>query len=1328
YYPFPDPQEGYLQDRIIDATATALVTTYEYDLVGNAIRIIDPKGQDDLIEYNALDQVVRELSRETSPGSGIRYERLTWYDANDNVVRIDVENRDETGAVGANTHFSTIFEYEILDNRTRSIQEFGDAPLGPFQLDLASLGPLVSEFIIDEFEYDDNRNRVVDRYGEATAGSQPTNVVERTYDERDLLFEMVRAPGDPDKSTVRYTYDERGNTTTVEVGLEDPTPRVHEGVYDGYRRLVSTTDPMGNVTEFTYDANGNRTNVITFGELNDVPGSAGNVRLYEIDLVYDDFNRRVSADVQHFVSSSQVAVGDGLSSTVFGWTDTSQVEFVTNDNGNTIRRFYDTVNRQSLVIDPRGNEISFTYDLNSNLVRVDEIDLSDIGAPAQSFEMIFDYDGLDRRVLDIDSVGSARFYGYDSRSNRVVEIDRAGEETRWAYDGMSRRVSATTDMDADGASSADPDDITTTWVYDQTSRVTRIIDDLGHVTTYGYDALNRRTSVTNQDGTSVLYGFDPIGNVVTTTDPNGTICTYDHDLHNRLTDTTVVVGPGVSNDTTFQVFEYDGIDRVVRAEDDDSVVTRAYDSMSGTINETLNGVATIVEFDALRNPLQIIYPSGRTIDYTYDSLERIIDVTDSVGGPVAEYDYVGRHRTERRETGAGTRTDYTYDGILGVPNPAGDLGVRRIVEKTHTLIGGGTIIDDRAILWDPERNKASSTDRRVGGPEATHTYAYDAVDRLIQTDVIDGGGGPIRNQTYNLDDAGNRSLIVGGNDPGQYKLDAVAPQPQDAQVNQYTVTPFDTRLYDANGNLVRVVRSCPGDANIDGSVTLADFTILASNFGLAVGAGYSQGDFSCDGAVNLVDFTILASNFGATCPLVNYEYDFGNRLVLIDDQDTGVTSTYEYDAMGRRTQKDVGGIETRFYYDGGWRVIEERDGGGSTNATYVFGSSIDDPLQMQRFGVDYYYHTDDTGNVRALTDGSGAVIERYEYDDYGRPLDPVNFNPIAGPPSSVDNPYLFAGRRYDSETGFYYFRTRYLDPVAGRFTSRDTIGAWGDGASLGNGYTYAGNNPASYIDPYGQDVWVGVGVGGSIGFVYGRTWWEGVVRNTSTGELCRITVSCERLGFIATLEAGSSGIIIGGPSDGRKLGKKNQFGAVAGAGVSMGPVTAGLTGSDSGAEVTAGFGLGVDVTFGVESCTTKVHWCRKPKKKTPPRRDPPRDDPPPRRNPPITTGGSGGDRQVNPPITPGWMGPGPEAGSPFEGRKMPGWMMAPEDEPVITPGPSPTQGSGDGPPSSTRPPVTTPGPGSDDSGAGGTPGGESTSCLGSPRQDQKVHVRGDYAR
>jgi RHS repeat-associated protein len=105
-------------------------------------------------------------------------------------------------------------------------------------------------------------------------------------------------------------------------------------------------------------------------------------------------------------------------------------------------------------------------------------------------------------------------------------------------------------------------------------------------------------------------------------------------------------------------------------------------------------------------------------------------------------------------------------------------------------------------------------------------------------------------------------------------------------------------------------------------------------------------------------------------------------------------------------------------------------------------------------------------NIMAVTNSTGNVVERYEYGDYGEPEIIDTFG-ASLPASAIGNPYLFNGRRYDDETGLYYYRTRYMDPAAGRFTSRDTLGIWGDESNLGNGNTYAGNNPWSGLDPFG---------------------------------------------------------------------------------------------------------------------------------------------------------------------------------------------------------------------------------------------------------------------
>ena len=60
---------------------------------------------------------------------------------------------------------------------------------------------------------------------------------------------------------------------------------------------------------------------------------------------------------------------------------------------------------------------------------------------------------------------------------------------------------------------------------------------------------------------------------------------------------------------------------------------------------------------------------------------------------------------------------------------------------------------------------------------------------------------------------------------------------------------------------VLVRAALPGDANLNGTVNLDDFNVLATNFGSS-GHIWISGDFTGNGAVDLDDFNALASNFG----------------------------------------------------------------------------------------------------------------------------------------------------------------------------------------------------------------------------------------------------------------------------------------------------------------------------------------------------------------------------------------------------------------------------------------------------------------------------------
>jgi YD repeat-containing protein len=1000
------PQRGYLRSEIVDSANFALTTINEYDRVGNIIRVIDPRGHDTQYVVNALDQAVREISREITDGSGIRYQRDTFYDANDNVVRRDVQNIDERGRLQANTHFTTLYDYEILNNMTHVREEV--AP---------------QDTIVTEYAYDNNRNRTLVRYGEATAGRQPTNIIRTLYDERDLVFREIRAFGDPQQSTTQYDYDRNKNLVVRRQGLEN-VPRVSTMVYDSYDRLVNSTDPMGNVTANNYDANSNRVRMRLAGERNDVAGSTSNVRLDSTVYVYDAMDRLIRTATAFFDTDTQIPIADGLAVSQIFYSANSQVLRRMDDNNHETLMRYDTANRLSVTTDDNDNTITYAYDANGNAISTTEVEKSDLGNPDETFVTTNVYDNLDRLIKTTDNVGNINEYGYDSRNNRTLHLDAlrptpntSGNRTKMQYDGLNRLIRTVRYLTSNGAGNGVVvDSIVTRQAWDHTSRLISQTDDNNNATVYSYDPLNRKIATTYADNTVHRTTYDVHDNAITMTDANGSVATCTYDLNDRLIAKSIARGDSVRG-TTFESFQYDGRSRLVRARDDDSDVTRSYNSLSMVTAETLNGQTTTSIYDGVGNKLSCTYPGGRRIVTSYDELDRKQLIVDQFG-PIAEYKYIGPARVARRDYANQTRCTYEYDRV------------KRIIGTTHafvTSLGDTVELDKRSYTWDQMYNKTSRRDLLPNG--TAHTYQYDSIYRLARSTKTPATGSPTTID-YGFDGVGNRATVTGGSDAGSYFMNNTQPEPADFQMNQYTTTPFDARLNDRNGNLQRLDNGLP-----------------------------SQRDFVYDYRNQMIEHRDNTS--GA---VARYSYDaLGRRIAkVVTTGATSVTTRFFYDDWQEIEEQNENGVTQAsyvygLYIDEALNMQRDVDGNGDAE--------------------DYYYHTDDLYNVMVTTDTTG-VVERYEYGDYGQPqiLD-ANGNPINATRSLIDNSYLFTGRRHDPELAFYYYRTRYLDARAGRFINRDqyyspSIKNFSSPDTIHRGteenlYAYVTNNPLKWIDPLG---------------------------------------------------------------------------------------------------------------------------------------------------------------------------------------------------------------------------------------------------------------------
>jgi RHS repeat-associated protein len=191
----------------------------------------------------------------------------------------------------------------------------------------------------------------------------------------------------------------------------------------------------------------------------------------------------------------------------------------------------------------------------------------------------------------------------------------------------------------------------------------------------------------------------------------------------------------------------------------------------------------------------------------------------------------------------------------------------------------------------------------------------------------------------------------------------------------------------------------------------------------------------------------------ATGDSTKYTWDIENRLVKVEKPGTVVE--YVYGPLGRRLAKVVNGVRKEFRYDGE-DLIVEMDEQDSVIGSYTFGPGIDQPMQMNRNGSDYYYVADGLGSITAITGNTGVVLQEYKYSVFGEVVEQVG--------DSIGNPFTYTAREWDGEVGLYYYRHRWYEPHSGSFLSLDPIGYFSRDVNL---YRYTGNNPIRYKDPFG---------------------------------------------------------------------------------------------------------------------------------------------------------------------------------------------------------------------------------------------------------------------
>ena len=179
---------------------------------------------------------------------------------------------------------------------------------------------------------------------------------------------------------------------------------------------------------------------------------------------------------------------------------------------------------------------------------------------------------------------------------------------------------------------------------------------------------------------------------------------------------------------------------------------------------------------------------------------------------------------------------------------------------------------------------------------------------------------------------------------------------------------------------------------------------------------------------------------------------YGRQLTSFDG------NNFTYDARGRRTAKN----DITFTYDSNGNLIKQSNG-----LEFLYDHT--GVFAVKYNGATYFYRKDTQANIVALLDNNGNVVVKYKYDAWGNCVVDAS---TTNTELAILNPFRYRSYYFDTETGFYFLKTRYYDPVIGRFMTIDDL-SYLDPKSINglNLYTYCGNNPVMRLDPAGHEWW-----------------------------------------------------------------------------------------------------------------------------------------------------------------------------------------------------------------------------------------------------------------
>ena len=938
-------------------------TEIELDDDGNAVREVSPEGVITLRSFDANGNATSETLVIGQPDSTANGETddLTstfTFDADSNLTS-QTDLRGNTSTTLYSSDGTPTVITDVLGNVTRRSVDpngFVDQIVTPDgqQRDFAyDLSGEVTAFTLNGQKRFDS---VVNRFGDVVRTTAPNGLTRNyEFDDTGLQFASwsINDAGDGPVQQIEFSrFDSLGRSTeALQVELPEgefisqfTSDMVFEeqfilsrnrSVYDLTGQLIETTNELGLVSQYTYDARGFQIEVrqqsvdldgqVVWGHSRTAYDARGNAvaqtgeviegRQEDVEGVQTIYNgdgqiasRQVVADLDidllfdsgsaSAIGSVVVNVGDVLTETSTIYDDSGRVLQTVGVNGLISELTYGSFGEVSqsrvqapdrdgnlvwlvshTVRDQYGRTIlstTPTIEGSGDLVYATAT-LYDLLGRVEFTEnlegVVVEVIDGDAVIMDAGRVLSQRQTEYDDRGRISFSVSGDGQRVDYEHDSFGRQTAT-----------IEPARVVDGVVVRH--RVELEYNQLGEVEVErsGIRQLPDGT-IDRSDAQEVRYEYDVRGNLTRTTLPDGTFVTTEYDELDRVTTETDAVGNS-------RHFQYDGFDQLA------SVTLPSFNDASGELITPVYRYG----YDAEGNQVSLTDPLDRVSEWQYNA--RGQQIARTLPNPLVDSAEGASELTER----------FQYDARG-----------RQTVHISFEGVVSETIYDDYSRVSQIRFfDTVADYDDGMGNPQEIWTYSFDAYGReveVVQTDmragqpesrssqtVYDDQGRPISlindegQLHYIYDDLGRRVMsIVGDPDAPQRqtrfgydsigRLESVTEVDLSGASDPVAADAVSRTFYDLRGNL---------DAELNANGVLTDYVYDDVDRLRAVTAYRTDGSDS--------DIADLSDNVAVS----DFRYEVrpdGRRvrldeMLLVPDGSGGEieqtsTRTYEYDQLGR---------------------------------------------------------------------------------------------------------------------------------------------------------------------------------------------------------------------------------------------------------------------------------------------------------------------------------------------------------------------------------------------------------------------------------------------